>query len=259
MVETLWRVVEQDGRVAALFVVDALWRRGTLPAMHVKPSPESRSAGGAERAEPLVACPPPLARRLHDIVAQPLCSVLFALASSAPLGPAERRRCATEVETALSNLRSLIVEGDVRAAGDDAPTTVAAVIRDAHPGESRAPIELRMHGDAIVSRDAEMLVRDFIVETIRNAAAHAQPSRISVTLHASDAEIALEVENDGVGARSPRLGTGLGIELLGIHAAHLGGTVVAGASDRETWRTALMLPVESPPLERRRFERGRGE
>lgn len=217
----------------------------------------SRPHAPAELSERATACPAPLARRLHDLVAQPLCSVLLALGSGGPLDAAERRRCTAELERAISKLRALISEGGVQAPGGE-PASLAGAVRAACDENPGVRVDLSVAADATVSADTQMLVQDFVSEALRNATKHARTTAIAVAVRVSDAELGVAVENDGVDPAAAGSTPGIGIELLRRHAAHVGGRVVAGAGVSGSWRIELVLPMPGSPQRRRTLEGTRG-
>jgi signal transduction histidine kinase len=196
-----------------------------------------------------------LARTLHGGVVQRLSSVAVVLGSDSPLEPPDRRRCARELEAVLVELRVLI-GGGLDDPLVDAPPTLAGAVRAAceeHPG---LPIEVHDDdADAAVPPEVAVLVRDFVAESVRNAAKHADPGLVTVTVETSDSTARVRVRNDGVvpGGNGGRgRGLSMGLRLLSDDAARLGGHVEARPCGPDGWGTELVLSLEPP---KRRFER----
>lgn len=199
-----------------------------------------------------------LAYILHDRVVQRLCGVHFALGSSAPLGPSERRRCAVELDAAIASLRTVIREGLDDPLADEVPT-LGAVVREA--AAERAGVEVEGAADAELTPALAWLIRAFVSEAVLNAGKHAAPSAISVTARRFGDEARIDVCNDGVGRAPPRPGTGLGLELLTAEARLHGGTVEGGPVGADAWRARMVVSLASPERPagpRRRFRGGPG-
>jgi signal transduction histidine kinase len=150
-----------------------------------------------------------LAQALHEGVAQRLTGVAAALSSVADLTPADRHRCAKELDAAIAELRTVMQQG--AANGADAP-------------------------------ELEHLIRDFVVEGVRNAEKHASPRMIAVMGSISADRIQLEVLNDGVEQVQNGNGTHLGLRLIGAAAARRGGRLDTHRLGDHGWRTSLTVP-----------------
>lgn len=151
-----------------------------------------------------------LAHALHDGVAQRLAGVAAALQSAGELSASDRARCAAELSAAIAELRELIEQG---AGGPEDP-----------------------------AGDLERLIRDFVVEGIRNAEKHAHPRAIAFSGYMTGDRIHVEVLNDGVPPSTSAEGTHLGLRLIGDEAARQGGTVAAEPLGPDGWCTTLTIP-----------------
>jgi signal transduction histidine kinase len=194
-----------------------------------------------------------LAHTLHGGVVQRLSSVVGALGAHGPLAPGDRRRCVAELEAALADLRALIVEGFVDPLRD-VPSTLETAVREACAGHPDLPIQIHCDGDAAVPAEVARFVRDFVSESARNAAKHAHPDAVIVTVEASPRTARVQVRNDGVESPAGCSGTGLGLRLLAADAARLGARVDARPAGPESWGTELTLPLAA---RQRRFDRTR--
>lgn len=196
-----------------------------------------------------------LAHILHDRVVQRLCGVHFVLGSSAPLGPADRRRCAVELDAAISSLRMVIRQGLDDPLSEEVGS-LEAVVREVAAG--RAGVEVEEGADAELAPALVWLVRAFVSEALRNAVKHAAPTVVRVTVRRIGDETRIEVANDGVRGAPRRPGTGLGVELLTAEARLHGGWVEAEPDGDDRWRARMALPLASPasaPVPMRRFRR----
>jgi len=208
-----------------------------------------------EAYAPAMAVQIGLARRLHDGVLQRLTSVAAALGSGAPLSAADRGRCLSELEAAITGLASAIGEALDETVVDHPPRSVAATVREAYAYCDDARAELRCEGDADLAPELTRLVRDFVVEAMRNAGNHACPTTIALSVQALKTSVRVDVHNDGVAARGASGGTHLGLRLLDADAAQFSGTIDARPVGPDEWRTTLTLPLETPRA--RRFARDR--
>ncbi|MCX6400659.1 MAG: sensor histidine kinase [Propionibacteriales bacterium] len=144
-----------------------------------------------------------IARDLHDGVVQDLAGSSFALStlSSRADSPAladELEDVSRSLRTSMRALRSLLVEiypPDLHAAGLSAALTdlVAPLVA------TGLEVDLDVTGDADASEAAVALVWRVAQEGVRNVARHAHASRMSVTVHAEQNLLVLEVVDDGRG------------------------------------------------------------
>ncbi|HEX8742859.1 MAG TPA: hypothetical protein VF712_06980 [Thermoleophilaceae bacterium] len=152
-----------------------------------------------------------LAQALHEGVAQRLTGVAAALRSVAELADEDRARCSKELDAAIAELRAIMEDRAAAAGGGGAS-------------------------------ELEQLIRDFVVEGIRNAEKHSHPRVIAFSGSVSPDRIQVEVLNDGVEPSGGGNGTHLGLWMLGETAARLGGSIDAHRLGGDGWRTALTIP-----------------
>ena len=103
------------------------------------------------------------------------------------------------------------------------------------------PVSISWHGDSEVPGKLEALSQSVLGESLRNAVRHAEPSAIEICVTLSADTFSLEVVNDGVEQQSS--GTGMGLRLASLEALQAGGVVEFGASERDRWRTRLVVPL----------------
>jgi len=84
-----------------------------------------------------------------------------------------------------------------------------------------------------------------LAEAIRNAAKHAQASRVVVRTELDDGTFVLEVTNDGAEdlADGP---TGMGLRLALFEALQAGGLLEFGPREAGRWQVRLVVPFEEP-------------
>jgi signal transduction histidine kinase len=181
-----------------------------------------------------------LARDIHDRVIQRLFGVSLALA--APLTDEARRRCADEVQVALSELRSALQRPLGRTSRETGTTLAAELERLAH---EHADLGLHVIGDVPpIPPDLEPLAQSILTEAVRNVRKHATAERVDVRVRREEDLFVLEVVNDGVG-RSRRGGPpGMGLRLAALEAIHLGGVVEFGPRGTHAWQVRLTVPVD---------------
>ena len=182
-----------------------------------------------------------LAREIHEGVIQRLFGVSMALDGSGVLPAAARRRCASETQAALTDLRTALQRPLGRAPRATTTTLVDEVKRldRAHP-----ELGLRFEGErGKVPTSLEPLAQSVLAEAVRNARKHATPTRVSVRIAWSDGAFALEVANDGV--RGRRRHAGMGLRLAALEALQYGGVVEFGEREPGTWQVRLVVPNEN--------------
>jgi signal transduction histidine kinase len=187
-----------------------------------------------------------LAREIHDDVIQRLFGVSMALDGEGDLPAAARERCAAETQTALGDLRTALQRPLARAPRATGTTLLAELARLRHV---HAGLELRLEagGDVVVPSELEPLAQSVLIEAVRNAAKHANPTRVSVRIGRDDEAFWMEVVNDGVdGKTRGRARAGMGLRLAALEALGVGGVIEfgerEGGRDR-LWQLRLVVPI----------------
>jgi signal transduction histidine kinase len=182
-----------------------------------------------------------LAREVHEGVIQRLFGVLLVVSSDAPLPPEARERVTVELQAALRDLRRALQ----RPLGRSAPATQTtfldevARLRDAHP---ELGIEVADGSEEVgVPAELEPLAQSVLVEAVRNARKHAEPTHVEVTLQRPEGAWVMEVGNDGVHGRSRTI-SGMGLRLAALEALQVGGLVEFGEREPGVWRVRLAVP-----------------
>jgi signal transduction histidine kinase len=186
-----------------------------------------------------------LAREIHERVMQRLFGVSLVLSASQPLTDEQRERCRTEMAEALADLRSALERPLAPVAHETGTTLRAEVPRLTR--ESGLPIALDWPPDAEVPPRLEGVAQAVFAEALRNAAKHAQPSRVDVVVRHDGDTFSLEVRNDGVRAADAERGAGMGLRLAAFEALQHGGFVEFGAdaaaAAADGWRVRLVVPT----------------
>ena len=197
-----------------------------------------------------------IARDLHDGVVQSLAGVSYSLAAAADrldgrsngaeVGPA-LRQAAADTRRSMRELRSLIVE--------IAPPNLHAEGLDNAVGELVAPlaaegVETTVDIDdaAAGSPETQTLLFRVAQEAVRNVAAHARATRLSVSLARDDGRARLVVADDGLGFSADRLEQRreeghLGLTLLTGLVAEAGGRLVVDSTPGRGTRVEAEVPV----------------
>ncbi|HWE12102.1 MAG TPA: GAF domain-containing protein [Solirubrobacteraceae bacterium] len=180
-----------------------------------------------------------LAREIHEGVIQRLFGVSMALDGDGPLAEAARHRCASETQSALTDLRAALQRPLGRAPRATRTTLAAEVerLRAANPELHLALVE----GSADdVPAALEPLVQSVFNEAIRNVRKHARPTGVTVAIGRSHGAFWMDVMNDGVQPASRR--AGMGLRLAALEALQSNGFVEFGEREPGTWQLRLVVP-----------------
>jgi signal transduction histidine kinase len=214
-----------------------LWTLGKAAALASVARLVAKQAEEAQQLEQRID----LARDIHESVIQRLFGISMALDGDGDLPADARRRCATETQEALSDLRTALQRPLGRAPRATQTTFVAEVERLArvHPDLG---VTLAAGGEGDVPPALEPLAQSVLAEAVRNAHKHAKPSRVTVRIARDDGAFVLEVANDGVGPGKHR--AGMGLRLAALEALQSGGVVEFGEREPGTWQVRLVVPDE---------------
>ncbi len=182
-----------------------------------------------------------LARELHEGVIQRLFGVSMALDGDGELPASARRRCAEETQAALTDLRAALQRPLGRAPRATRTTLVAEVKRlaVAHPHLGLSLVE-GTPGD--VPPLLEPLAQSVLIEAVRNAGKHAEPTHVDVRLSRANGAFSMDVVNDGVSTTRRR--PGMGLRLAALEALQSNGVVEFGERGPGTWQVRLVVPDE---------------
>jgi signal transduction histidine kinase len=182
-----------------------------------------------------------LAREIHEGVIQRLFGVSMALDGDGELPADARARCASETQAALTELRTALQRPLGRAPRATRTTLTAEVQRlsRAHPALGLT-LDQGTAGD--VPAALEPLAQSVLIEAVRNAQKHAEPTRVGVRVGRADGAFWLEIVNDGVG--SARRRAGMGLRLAALEALQFNGVVEFGEREPGTWQVRLVVPHE---------------
>ncbi|MGO8825110.1 MAG: GAF domain-containing protein [Acidimicrobiales bacterium] len=190
-----------------------------------------------------------MARDLHDTVIQRLFALgltLQGMAARMPDAAADQLGDAVaEIDRVIAQVRSTIYElgmgDDSRGIRDD----ITTLTRELRPVVG-CEIDVMFEGPLDASIDAQ--ITEHLLATIRealtNVGKHAQATRVSVSVDATDTSCRLTITDDGVGiSGAPSVGGGLGIPNLRRRAEKLHGTLIVddvpGGGTQLTWTVPL--------------------
>ncbi len=185
-----------------------------------------------------------LAREIHERVMQRLFGVSLALSADKALDRDERDRCLSEMQEALSDLRSALERPLAPVSTDTGTTLAAEVARLVQTPGREGRLQVAWPDAVPVPAGVEPLAQSVLAEALRNIAKHATPSLVEVVVAGDEDTFSLEVRNDGVapGAR----GAGMGLRLAAFEALQHGGVVDFGAPQEGSWRVRLVVPLMEP-------------
>ena len=175
------------------------------------------------------------ARELHDETLQGLGGLKVLLSSVLQRDDPERnvaamREAIEEIETAIGNLRAIIT--DLRpAALDDLGLRAAlnALIERRGQDDLEIASELQLPdpraGDARLSAELETTVYRLVQEALSNIAKHARADHVRIAVAATDVEVTVEVQDDGVGFAVDGPSGGFGLTGMRERVYLAGGTL----------------------------------
>jgi signal transduction histidine kinase len=180
-----------------------------------------------------------LAREIHEGVIQRLFGVSMALDGEGDLPGEARKRCASETQAALVDLRTALQRPLGRAPRATQTTFTEEVKRLArmHP---ELGLTLKLKNGDEVPEALEPLAQSVLAEAVRNAHKHANPTRVEVRVSRHDGAFVMEVSNDGVNGHQRR--PGMGLRLAALEALHSGGVIEFGEREPGTWKVRLVVP-----------------
>jgi signal transduction histidine kinase len=181
-----------------------------------------------------------LAREIHDGVIQRLFGVSMAFSADQDLSLEARGRIGEELNGALQDLRRALGRPLGRTSRPTQTTLLAEVARlaDQHP-----ELGIALTASEEVPAQLEPLAQSVLIEAIRNAGKHADPTVVDVSLRRIDRAFVMEICNDGVHGR-PQPTSGMGLRLAALEAIQAGGIIEFGEREPGIWRVRLAVPLD---------------
>jgi signal transduction histidine kinase len=216
---------------------------------------ETRGRVGEERLR--------IARDVHDVVAHAMVAINVQAGVGAHLldrDPDRARNTLLDIKRtsgeALADLRSTLGVLRDPLDTDDVPVQPALSLRELDTlATSLGAAGLRMRLDvdpatAGLPASVDATGYRIVSEAVTNVLRHASSEEVAVRVRREDDAVVIEVEDDGVGRRTPVNGhaPGTGNGLRGMHerALAVGGTLEAGPRRHGGWRVEASLPVGAP-------------
>jgi len=195
-----------------------------------------------------------LGRDLHDGVCQELTAALLrwqtlqrSLREGGAVSAAESERLTSLLTEAIDDAHNIALglcpvepEPDALAPALRALTRRTQETADVH-------CEFLATGDVRVP-DSEMAQHLYRIaqEALSNAVRHAHAKRIAVELRGNTGDVALQVEDDGVGFPPDRRGGGMGLRTMGYRAQILGGRLTVMPAPGGGTRVTCCVPRPAP-------------
>jgi nitrate/nitrite-specific signal transduction histidine kinase len=214
----------------------AMWSLGKTAALAASVRIATSQQGRARLLQARID----LAREIHDRVVQRLFGVSLVLGSEHGLSEEARRRCADEMQAALKDLRDALGRPLAPRPLDSGATLREELARLGRHYKD-LPLDVTWDEDVTVPADVEPLAQSVLVEALRNAGKHAEPTSVRVRVGRVDGAFVLEVRNDG--AREGTRGTGMGLRLAAVEALGRGALLEFGPEGSD-WRVRLVVPLE---------------
>jgi signal transduction histidine kinase len=220
----------------------AMWTLGKTAALAASVRIATSQQGRARLLQARID----LAREIHERVVQRLFGVSLVIGSEGALSDEVRRRCAEEMQAALTDLRDALARPLAPPSLDTGATLREELARlGRHYKE--LPLELDWQEGVEVPEDVESLAQSVLAEALRNADKHADPTSVRVRVGSADGTFVLEVRNDGAKSE-PRgsRGAGMGLRLAAAEALGRGALVEFGpeGADSSEWRVRLVVPTD---------------
>ena len=235
-----WSGVILSDRAGSAPLSDAerylLWTIGKVAALATSARIATRNQELARQLQERID----LAREIHDGVIQRLFGVSMAFSADQELSAEARGRIGEELNGALQDLRRALGRPLGRTSRPTQTTLVAEVARlaDQHP-----ELGIALTASEEVPAELEPLAQSVLIEAIRNARKHADPTVVDVTLRRIDRAFVMEICNDGVHGE-PRPASGMGLRLASLEAIQAGGIIEFGEREPGTWRVRLAVPLD---------------
>jgi signal transduction histidine kinase len=215
-----------------------LWTIGKVAALATHARIATRNQELARQLEERID----LAREIHEGVIQRLFGISMAFSSDQELSAEARGRIGEELNGALRDLRTALGRPLGRTSRPTQTTLEAEFGRLAH---LHPELGLKLVAEYPVPKELEPLTQSVLIEAVRNARKHADPSHVEVSLRQLDGAFVMEVCNDGVHGR-PRPASGMGLRLAALEAIQAGGIIEFGEREPGIWRVRLAVPLGRP-------------
>jgi signal transduction histidine kinase len=196
-----------------------------------------------------------IAADLHDSVVQDLAAVSYTLSGVADRSAAQAeqtplRTAAATVRRSIQSLRTLLVEIYPDSLQHEGLASALTDLAGPLSGR-RIDVRLELADDVRAARTANELAFRVAAEALRNIAAHADATTVTITLRRVGDLLELVVADDGRGfdprdARNGAQAGHLGLALLRDRVARVGGDLMVDSTPGGGTSVRLVLPIEEP-------------
>lgn len=183
-----------------------------------------------------------LAREVHEGVIQRLFGISMVLDGSGDLPEEVRTRAASEIQTALGELRDAI-QRPLGRKPRATRTTFDSELRRLTDTNPNLHLKFDRAAGQSVPDAIEPLAQSVLIEAIRNVRKHSDATEVLIRTETADGAFVLEVVNDGVvPARWHQ--PGMGLRLAAFEALQTGGIVEFGPQGEDSWHVRLVVPSD---------------
>lgn len=188
-----------------------------------------------------------IARDLHDAVIQDLFAVgldLQALGLAIDDEPTADRidRAVQRIDDAIASLRTFIF--DLRSMSALHADPVGAIRRMTARLTGSRSVKIEVTADNLGSPGARQLddAMQIVREAVSNALRHADPETVRVHLWRSESDLAVTIEDDGIGFDQKTAKRGMGLDNMRDRAIRHGGSITVDSTPGVGTRIAVSLP-----------------
>jgi signal transduction histidine kinase len=234
---------EDDEQLLKAFAASAATAVALAQSVQADRLRSSLAAADAERRR--------WARELHDETLQSLGGLRVLLSSALRSDDLQRtqgamRQAVEQIEHEIANLRAIITELRPAALDELGLGTAIEALLDRHREQGGLQVvgELTLPGPAAeeerLDQDLETTVYRMVQEALTNVAKHARAERVRVAVSASDGELRIEVQDDGVGFDPDSTEEGFGLAGMQERASLAGGTLSVDSGEHGTLLRAFL-------------------
>ncbi len=218
------------------------------------------SLAAAERQTGVLQERQRLAQEIHDTLAQGFTSIVMQLEAADQLLPEDLTPVRDRIQRARDTARASLGEARrlvlaLRPAQLEGASLVEALKRAAERwgGETGVKTELTVTGTPeALHPDVEVTLLRAMQEALTNVLKHAQADQVNVTLSFMEDQIALDVQDDGMGFDPDKLvgepsrgGSGYGLRAMRERVAQLKGEVIVESHPGQGTTVAIQIPMEA--------------
>jgi signal transduction histidine kinase len=234
---------EDDEQLLRIFAASAATAVALAQSVQADRLRSSLAAADAERRR--------WARELHDETLQSLGGLRVLLSSALRSDEPQRtqeamRQAIEQIEHEIANLRAIITELRPAALDELGLGVAIEALLDRHREQSGLQVdgELTLPDPAAeeerLDQDLETTAYRMVQEALSNVAKHARAEQVRVLVNATDGELRIEVQDDGVGFEPSSSDAGFGLAGMQERASLAGGTLSVESGSQGTMLRACL-------------------